>query len=170
MEFLAYSKTSVKEKRLAFFRRFAGLSFDRVVLRKPHNVGGSVELNENQGYEISKKRYSPCSFPWYSLAIHWNGNICPCPRDFMGDMVVENVGVTSITDIWNNEKMLSIRRNILEGSFDDQSCCRSCDQVYKYQTNIAGVPVGYLSALFKDSPLVYVVRRFLTKKRELTRQ
>jgi len=164
MEFLAYSDTDIEEKRSTFFKRFEELSFDRTILRRPHNVGGSVELTEAQGYEVKKNHYSPCSFPWYSLAIHWNGNVCPCPRDFMGDLVVGNVGTMSIVDIWNSEKMLSVRRNVLERAFDSQACCRNCDQVYKYQTNIGGVPIGYLSALFKDSPLMYALRRFFIRK------
>jgi radical SAM protein with 4Fe4S-binding SPASM domain len=164
MEFLAYSDTDIEEKRSAFFRRFEGLSFDRTVLRRPHNVGGNVELGETQGYDIKKNHYSPCSFPWYSLAIHWNGNVCPCPRDFMGDLVVGNVGTMSIVDIWNCEKMLSVRRHVLNRDFESQACCRNCDQVYKYQVKIGGVPIGYLSALIKDSPLVYALRRFFVRK------
>ena len=163
MEFLAYSDTDIEEKRSTFFKRFEGLSFDRTILRRPHNVGGSVALSEAQGYEIKKNHYSPCSFPWYSLAIHWNGNVCPCPRDFMGDLVVGNVGSMSIADIWNNEKMLKVRRNILDGSLNDQPCCRNCDQLYKYAKSIAGIPVGYIPAFLKDSPLVYMLQRFFRK-------
>jgi radical SAM protein with 4Fe4S-binding SPASM domain len=163
MEFLGYSDTDIEEKRASFFGNFKGLSFDRTILRKPHNVGGNVALTETQGYEVLKKHYFPCSFPWYALAIHWNGNVCPCPRDFMGDLVVGNVATMDLAEIWNSEKMLSIRRNILRRELDTQICCKNCDQVYKYQSSVAGVPIGYLSALFKDSPLVYAFRRFLTK-------
>jgi radical SAM protein with 4Fe4S-binding SPASM domain len=161
MEFLSYSGTDVRKKRISFFSKFKGLKFDRTIFRKPHNVGGNVVLTEAQGYRVRKKRYSPCSFPWYSLAIHWNGNVCPCPRDFMGDLVIGNLRDRSLVEIWNGEKMLNVRKNILNRYFDDQPCCKNCDQVYKYQTNIAGIPVGYFPALFKDSPLVYGLRRFL---------
>jgi len=161
MEFLAYSDTDVNEKRVSFFNNFKGLSFDRTILRKPHNVGGNVALTETQGYAVRKKHYSPCSFPWYSLAIHWNGNVCPCPRDFMGDLVIGNIRTTSLVDIWNGEKMLNVRKNILERNLNGQACCRNCDQVYKYQTNVAGMPIGYLPSLFRDSPLIYGLRRFL---------
>jgi len=161
MEFLGYSGTAIQEKRASFFKNFRGLSFDRIIIRKPHNVGGNVALNKAQGYDVRKKHYFPCSFPWYSLAIHWNGNVCPCPRDFMGNLVIGNISTASLVDIWNGERMLNVRRNILDRNLNDQVCCRNCDQVYKYQTNIAGLPVGYLPALFKDSPVVYGLRRFL---------
>lgn len=161
MEFLSYSGTDVRKKRGSFFNKFKGLSFDRTIFRKPHNVGGNVALTEAQGYMVHKKHYTPCSFPWYSLAIHWNGNVCPCPRDFMGDLVIGNVRNASLVEIWNGEKMLNIRRNILNRDLENQNCCKDCDQVYKYQANIAGIPIGYLPALFKDSPLIYGLRRFL---------
>jgi len=161
MEFAAYSQTNLEKRKADFLRNFEGLSVNRIVIRRPHNVGGSVELNEAQGYNAQKEHYFPCSFPWYSLAIHWNGNVCPCPRDFMGDLVLGNVGTMSLAEIWNNEKMVSVRGNILERELEDQVCCRNCDQTYRHQASVAGIPVGYLSAFFKDSPLVYGLRRLL---------
>jgi len=161
MEFLAYSDTDVREKRTFFFNNFNGLSFDRTILRKPHNVGGNVSLTKAQGYQLFKKHYFPCSFPWYSLAIHWNGNVCPCPRDFMGDLVIGNVRTTKLVDIWNGHRMLDVRKSILDGDLNGQICCKQCDQVYKYQSCIAGIPIGYFPALFKDSPLIYGIRRFI---------
>jgi len=160
MEFPGYSNTDLGKRRAAFFNSFGRLSFDRTILRKPHNVGGHVTLNKNQGYEVQKKHYFPCSFPWYSLTIHWNGNVYPCPRDFMGDLKAGNASSTSLLDIWNGDVMINIRRNILDGNLNEQRCCRGCDQVYRYQSCIAGMPVGYIPSFFKDSPLIYALRRF----------
>ena len=166
MEFISYSETDLEEKKSTFFQNFKGLSFDRSVFRKPHNVGGNVELNEDQGYVVRRKRSFPCSFPWYSLTIHWNGNVCPCPRDFTGNLIFGNVSSMSLADIWNNDKMQSLRRDILEKKFDNMMPCKSCDQVYRYQACLAGMPVGYLPTLFKDSPLVYSLWRFLKTKKK----
>jgi radical SAM protein with 4Fe4S-binding SPASM domain len=160
MEFLAYSDTDIKERRKAFFCSFEGLAFDRVILRKPHNVGGNISLTKAQGYKVKNEHYFQCSFPWYSLTVHWNGNVCPCPRDFMGDLVVGNVGTTDIADIWNNDEMVALRKSILDKDFDSQACCTNCDQLYKYKTRFAGLPIGYLLAFFKDSPLAYALKRF----------
>ena len=163
MEFLAYSGTNIVERRSNFFKNFDGLLFDRVVIRTPHNVGGNVHLSGVQGYRISNTHYFPCSFPWYSLAIHWNGNVCPCPRDFMGDMILGNVSTRNIADIWNDEKMLRVRRCVLTRKFANQICCNNCDHVYRYQSSFAGIPIGYIPSLFKDSPLSYALRRFLRR-------
>ena len=78
----------------------------------------------------------------------------------MGDLVVGNIDTMSLAEIWNNDKMLHLRSNILDGKLDSQTCCRDCDQLYRYQTSIAGIPIGYLSAFLKDSPFVYALRRF----------
>ncbi len=160
MEFAAYSDSNLEERRTNFFKNFNGLPFDRIVFRSPHNVGGSIELTKEQGYRLQKRHYFPCSFPWYSLTIHWNGNVYPCPRDFMGDLPLGNLYNTTLSEIWNSKMMLNVRKSILKRSFDDKVCCAHCDQVYRYQSAFAEIPLGYLSALFKDSPLVYALKRF----------
>lgn len=153
------SRQAFEQARDAFWRLFEPYRWDKRIARTLHNVGGNVELDPGAGYHIGRDTYQPCSYPWYALAILWNGKVHPCPRDFMGRMPIGDVRSEHILDIWNGDRMREIRDGVVRRDFRNQEVCARCDQPYKYTQVVAGVPLDYIPAYFKDSPLRYGVRR-----------
>lgn len=82
-------------------------AFSKGVLKPKH-------LNDNE-----------CSWIWNSTMINWNGDVVPCCRDPHGRNVFGNAFETPFHEIWNGEKAINFRRNILtkQGSID---ICKLC--------------------------------------------
>ncbi|MFN3201867.1 MAG: radical SAM protein [Bradymonadia bacterium] len=155
------SDAAFEEAQKDFWAYFEPYEWDKQIRRDLHNVGGNVDLDVNDGYTREKEVYQPCSYPWYALAILWNGKVHPCPRDFMGKMPIGDVRTEHILDIWNGDRMRQIRDGVIRKDFADQEVCASCDQPYKYTQVYMGVPLDYIPAYFRDSPLRYGVKRML---------
>ena len=47
---------------------------------RPHNWAGSYDASKVP----SKRRFVPCTFPWFALVIFWDGTAVTCPQDFFG--------------------------------------------------------------------------------------
>lgn len=129
-------------KRKDFLNRFNGLPLDKVKIKKMHNWAGRIPKNQ------SLKAFSPCTFPWYALAIFWDGSVLPCPQDFFGSYVLGNVQNSSLAEIWNNEKILDLRDKMGRRDISDLRTCEDCDRLWRKR--FLGVPKEYLwKFLFK---------------------
>lgn len=72
-------------------------------------------------------RTKTCPMLWERMTIFWNGDVSLCSQDVDGDWVLGNLRKQSIFEIWNSEKMLSIKRIHMEKRFRDFQFCLSCD-------------------------------------------
>jgi len=88
------------------------------------------------------KKYSPCTFLWQALIIFWDGAVLPCTQDFFGYYILENAKDSSLAEIWNNDKMIRLRKKILDRDITDLETCSSCDRLWREQ--FLGVPREYL--------------------------
>tara|TARA_Y100000294_G_C8529915_1_gene326493 strand:- start:690 stop:1400 length:711 start_codon:yes stop_codon:yes gene_type:complete len=77
-----------------------------------------------------KKRKNPikfCKRPWMETFVNWNGDIFPC-----GCVVTEskysmgNVFEKDFGDIWNGEKYIAARKELLDQSNDLETICHLC--------------------------------------------
>lgn len=66
-----------------------------------------------------------CYRPWISTLIFWDGSVVPCCFDMEGDYALGNVTDVSFKHIWNNEKYISFRKQILKG-IDRVLLCKEC--------------------------------------------
>ena len=77
---------------------------------------------ENPGDKVSK---SFCVLPWIHLNTWPNGNVYPCClTDWREE--VGNLKDNTFEEIWNNDSMKSIRKDMLSG--DKHNSCRKCYQ------------------------------------------
>jgi radical SAM protein with 4Fe4S-binding SPASM domain len=129
-------KDSDRRQRKEFLEHFRGLPLDRIEIKEMHNWAGEIS-GPKKG-----KRYSPCTFLWQALIIFWDGAVLPCTQDFFGYYILENVKDSSLAEIWNNDKMIRLRKKILEGDIEDLETCSVCDRLWREQ--ILGVPKEYL--------------------------
>lgn len=129
-------KDAAPSKKKQFMARFQGLPLDRVEVKEMHNWAGEI------GGLRRKKKYSPCTFLWHALVIFCDGSVLPCTQDFHGYYSLGNVKDSSLAEIWNNERMIALRRKILARDIDDLATCSGCDRLWREK--IFGVPREYL--------------------------
>jgi radical SAM protein with 4Fe4S-binding SPASM domain len=125
-----------------FKKLFDGLPLNSLTIKELHNWAGEV------GKEDRPKKYSACPFPWNVMVIFWDGAVLPCTQDFFGYYIAGNVKDSSLKEIWNNEKMASIRKKLAKKDIKDLETCSKCDRLWRKR--FLGVPTEYLWKFIKN--------------------
>ncbi|MGQ9618007.1 MAG: radical SAM/SPASM domain-containing protein [Candidatus Aminicenantia bacterium] len=139
VELIAFPNMSWKEirkKRKELSLNFAGLPLNGIITRRIHNWGGYLNIRK------SSNKYTICPFPWNALIIFWDGSVVPCTQDFFGDYKIGNVKEFKIKELWNNEKMMNLRKLLSEGKYSEVKICENCDRPWRKR--FFGVPTEYL--------------------------
>src|SRR3990172_1553494 len=71
---------------------------------------GKLEVLKKQ--EMINKYYRPCTEVYQKLKIDWDGKVACCCGDFDNLLTVGDITVSSLADIWNNSKELTIFREL----------------------------------------------------------
>jgi MoaA/NifB/PqqE/SkfB family radical SAM enzyme len=155
MEIGAPPKDELKRQRRAFLGQFKGLPLDRVVLRSPHNWGGDVFMPElsRDALLADGRRFTPCTFLWYSSTIYWDGTVTACPQDFFGKLGLGDLKDRPLREIWNDSRLVDLRRRMAAGDIPKDLPCHSCDRIWRRQ--VMGVPTDYLKAFLSDHVMSY---------------
>lgn len=127
--------------RNALLALFGGLPADEIKVIPRHNYGGKVDSNT----KCRPTSYSPCTFPWYSLFVLWDGTIVPCCLDWWGDYSLGNVQSTSLNDAWRSDKLARLRAALSIGDVARISTCANCDRLW--QRTHLGIPVRSIRAI-----------------------
>jgi radical SAM protein with 4Fe4S-binding SPASM domain len=143
------SPEDFQKQKSEFIKKFDTLPLDKLVIRTPHNWGGLLEIEGIKKVNRDKSKLIPCTFPWYSLTIFYNGKVYLCPQDFAGEILIGDVNKDSIKNIFNNEFITVIRERFKNKNISDLSPCNSCDRIWRETT--AGIPKEYLKAFLKDN-------------------
>jgi radical SAM protein with 4Fe4S-binding SPASM domain len=139
------AKDAAGRRRREFLKKFRGLPLDRLEIKEMHNWAGEVALAP------ARKKYAPCTFLWQALVIFWDGSVLPCTQDFHGAYPLGNVRDDSLARIWNNDRMVRLRENILRRDIAGLEACSQCDRLWRGQ--FLGVPREYLwKFLFRRMP------------------
>jgi radical SAM protein with 4Fe4S-binding SPASM domain len=72
------------------------------------------------------KRYASCTRLFKQAYILWNGDMVLCCTDYTRKVLLGNVADTSIEQVWNADKAVTIRRLYAEGRMDQIPLCRDC--------------------------------------------
>ena len=73
-----------------------------------------------------KKILEFCKKPWQEVMVNWNGDVFPCScvhteeKDRMG-----NIFEQEFEDIWNGEKYVAARKELLDQSNDLETICHT---------------------------------------------
>lgn len=119
-----------------FSERFKGLPLDELVVKELHNWAGETSSEKPSSIRTI------CTFPWNALIIFWDGSVLPCSQDFFGSYILGNVKHSSLREIWNNKKMVFLRKKLAAKDVADLNPCANCDRLSR--KNIFGVPREYL--------------------------
>ncbi|NIM90293.1 MAG: radical SAM protein [Candidatus Aminicenantes bacterium] len=139
IEVIDFTPEETRKKARAkdeFRNRFQGLPLDEMVVKELHNWAGETSAEKPSSVRTI------CTFPWNALIIFWDGSVLPCSQDFFGSYILGNVKHSSLRDIWNNERMVSLRQKLASKEVADLNPCASCDRLRR--KNILGVPKEYL--------------------------
>ncbi|MCK9492381.1 MAG: radical SAM protein [Sulfurimonas sp.] len=75
--------------------------------------------------EISNK----CDHIQNTITIRHNGDVVPCCYDLTSQLIMGNMQIKPLQEIWNNDKYLKLRKSIYEKNF--YSICDECSVVKK---------------------------------------
>ena len=129
--------TSAEEVQ-RFYELYAGV-VDETGVETLHNWGnGMMQLDQGK----QEPNQTPCAAPFYSLAIHANGDVSPCCVDWQSQLKIGNVNQTHLWQIWNSHALERIQVKHLTGQRPELSACVHCTQTYPDQ--ITADPTGYL--------------------------
>jgi len=128
------------EARRAFLERFKGLPLDKVHIKELHNWAGDAG-----GKDRTEKPFGPCTFLWHALIIFWDGSVLPCTQDFFGYYTLGNVRDASLRDIWNNDRMIDLRKKLIDRDIAGLETCSKCDRLRR--PTLLGIPREYLGRL-----------------------
>lgn len=84
-------------------------------------------LREQYGKDRTIKTFNKktvCAIPWMHLNFEPNGKVVPCCLTSTFDYFLGDLNHDSVNDIWNSEKMKSLRRTMLEGK--EPEICVKC--------------------------------------------
>jgi radical SAM protein with 4Fe4S-binding SPASM domain len=127
------------DKMYNYWKKMEGI--DDVILKPFTEWNGDVEkinrLASEGGKssdvvpgEKNKKRRIKCYYPWSAVSITWDGDVVPCCYDYDKKYVLGNVKESSLSEIWNGEKMQQLRKEFICGDVKNQ-LCEKCQALYK---------------------------------------
>ena len=112
------------EKAVAFWRARGVESKWTPLENRGGNVGGATGLAPG-GKPLG--RYASCTRLFKQAYILFNGDMVLCCTDYTRRVLLGNVAETSISEVWNSPKAVSIRRLYSEGRMDEIPLCRECE-------------------------------------------
>lgn len=118
-----------KEQIKAFKEIWGKYDVDEIVVKNFNTwgsqVGGIKELSKSEfGYfkERHTKYRIPCYYLWHSLVVLSDGRVVPCCREYDAKIVLGDIKNQSLGDIWNGKSLQRLRREHLEGKFNNDVC------------------------------------------------
>ncbi len=98
-----------------------------------HNVGGEFAetIEREYNYKIERRKYYPCTHPWFGMAIAWNGKVVLCCRDVLYSHIVGDLKKSPIGEVWNGRELIRVRRLMKLGKIDKIPLCRTCSRPWE---------------------------------------
>ena len=143
------SSKEIMEQKKKFIENLENLSLDKLIIRKPHNWGGLLEIDGVEKVNTRNSKLIPCTFPWYSLTIFYNGKVYLCPQDFEGKILIGYVNKNSLKEIFNSKVIKDIRKKFKSGKIIEVTPCKDCDRIWR--KTFIGIPREYLGIFLKDN-------------------
>lgn len=127
-----------KAEEQAWFEMYGPL-MDDVFFHWPNSHAGYVpdEPHKRRGilppkmrdWLYKKVRYS-CHYPWDALFLLSDGTMSVCRFDFDARVEVGRFPESSLLDLWNGQKMMSLRKAHMDFDFKDWSTCEDCNATF----------------------------------------
>jgi radical SAM protein with 4Fe4S-binding SPASM domain len=89
-------------------------------------ISESFSEYKREGQTVTARKQT-CPNIWDRMTVFWNGDVTLCCEDVDGDWVMGNLNEHSISEIWNSERLLAIRKIHREKHFEKFPFCLHCD-------------------------------------------
>jgi len=99
-------------------------SQDIAAVRKMHNWGGT--LDSYSGNKVKKYAPIPCKSLWNSMVILADGTVPLCAMDYNAVEILGNANNSSLKEIWDSNKLKTLRYKHLHGKRNDIDMCKGC--------------------------------------------
>lgn len=108
----------------------------------------------------------PCYFLWSTMTITWDGCVIMCCMDYDAEVLLGNINNMSVYEIWNDKKIVSLRRLHKKLNYETMPICDKCsvpEKKYFSAATIIASAVLSTSTIRKLLPIYEKV--FLIRKR-----
>lgn len=75
----------------------------------------------------------PCPLLWYYMSIRWDGRVVPCCRDYDNHEILGDITKETLMQIWNGKRFQALRKDHLDGEYDNSVLCSKCVEWSKYR-------------------------------------
>ena len=111
----------------AFFQKAKNMGFDEVRIWKFHNwTNADAVANQHNPFSLDENVYYPCEYPFFQMAIYWDGTVVPCCIDYNGSYPLGNITETPLTSIWNNQRSKHLRHTMRTRKTPKTMLCQDC--------------------------------------------
>ncbi|PWT78850.1 MAG: hypothetical protein C5B58_14650 [Acidobacteria bacterium] len=119
---------ALMEQTRALFSKWS----DRVTVMPVyfHNALGESLVNLNAPGETRngvEAVYTLCHQPWVNFTVDFAGRVVGCCRDLRSEYVLGNLLEQPADAIWNGERMVQLRKALVQKQPDDINICKACD-------------------------------------------
>ena len=142
MEVIKKDEEELRREREEFKAKFKGLPLDKFIVRKIHNWAGLYG-------GPPRGNYVPCTFPYYSMTIFYDGKVPACPQDFFGEIIIGDATRQPLLEIWNGEEMRKLRLSFKRKENPKHPRCQKCDMIYR--ETFLGIPKSYLKFFLREN-------------------
>jgi radical SAM protein with 4Fe4S-binding SPASM domain len=120
----------VRDKKEDFEKFWYNLPVDNVFVGPLSNLQGKSPMTEQ--ITIPNMERPLCIIPWMGLSIKAGGEITPCSHDYDNEFVIGQMGKDKLVDVWNNEKIRTLRRNLINKEFGKITSlnCAGCNNPF----------------------------------------
>lgn len=130
-------KTDETKDGIDDFKNYWKDRADRVRIYEEHSKDGnlgSLEAKDNSSRGVCRKVLE-------DMVIYNNGNVAICNHDWARKNYIGNVGLTSISEVWNSDAYNNIRNMHETNDFPDSEICAECGHWEMYtidETKVIG--------------------------------
>jgi len=90
------------------------------------------KIEDLKKQETIKKVYKPCTEVYQKLSVDWDGKVACCCNDYDNFLEVGSMDQSSLFDIWNNSKDLTLIREMLsKNRHKSLTLCSVCYHTYE---------------------------------------
>jgi radical SAM protein with 4Fe4S-binding SPASM domain len=115
------------EELESFWRATKGID---TVFIKPFTTwdGNADDIKLLDDNIIASKSDRPvtCELPWRKMTVNWDGDITPCCYDHDKRYVLGNIVESTLSEIWNGERMQLLREEFITNTVTNP-LCKNCD-------------------------------------------
>jgi radical SAM protein with 4Fe4S-binding SPASM domain len=125
----------INKQQVKIFKELYNELADELVIEDPHTWTDSEDFGilknvysvEQLQNKIRNKSKSVCSFPFYTLAIHSDGEVSVCCVDWEKKTSIGNCFENTLSQLWNSDKLYDFRKNHINRNTINLPACNTCD-------------------------------------------